>query len=192
MQITNFNATNIPPQQSAGKHPEYMGPAQISNTFGKPTKENDGGIFVIEFTSPVGSILKNYNLWNKSEKAVEIAQKELSAICHATGIFQLSMDGNNLSNAGFELRGSRLVIEVKPQANNPEYMEVKKVYDINGNEPGKAPATPQPQAQQPSQGGWGPQPNPQASTQNNAWSGGQAAQQPNNPSAGGAPPWAQK
>jgi len=42
----------------------------------------------------------------------------------------------------------------EPTAERPEggYVEVKKVYDVNGNEPGKAPAQAQPQGQvQPAQ-----------------------------------------
>lgn len=207
--MQNFDATNIPPQQSSGKHPEYMGPATITGTRVKPTKAGDGGIFEVTFTSPLGSIISNYNLFNKNEKAVEIAQKELSALCHATGVFKLSMPQENLDNCGMELRGARCVIDVKPQANNPEYMEVKKVFDVNGNEPGKAPAAaPQPanyasQAPQAAQNsGWGTQPSP---AQNNApaqagWSQGPqqgvAQQAPSGWQPGGAPqqspPWAQK
>lgn len=207
--MQNFDATNIPPQQSSGKHPEYMGPATITGTKVKPTKAGDGGIFEVTFTSPLGSIISNYNLFNKNEKAVEIAQKELSALCHATGVFKLSMPQENLDNCGMELRGARCVIDVKPQANNPEYMEVKKVFDVNGNEPGKAPnPAPQPanyaaQASQATQnGGWATQ---QPPAQNNAsqgggWSQGPqqgvAQQAPSGWATGGAPaqapPWAQK
>lgn len=49
------------------------------------------------------------NLWNDNPTAVEIAQKTLSAICHATGVFQI--------NAVSELHGIPLmakIVEVDP------------------------------------------------------------------------------
>src|ERR1051326_227119 len=58
----------------------------------------------------------------------------------------------------------------EPTAEKPEggYVELKKVYDINGNEPGKTPSQPQGQQQQ-------PQGNQQSGTPN--WgSGGQPQQ----------------
>jgi hypothetical protein len=101
-------------------------------------------MFVIEFTTPAGSIMKRYNLWNQSAKAVEIANHELSALCHATGVFKL-----DFQNDGAALRGARGQLDVALQdVTKPDgYVEVKKVYDANGNEPGRTGAAPQPQAQ---------------------------------------------
>lgn len=198
MQITNFDATNIVPQQSSGKHPEGTFPATITETRAEPTKDGTGGMFVVEFTSAGGSIANRYNLWNKSDKAVEIAQKELSALCHATGIFKLSMSAENLTMCGHELRGAPCVIKVRPQPNNTDYMEVEKVFDKNGNEPGKAAAAPQPQGQQAWQAGPQNPPTTQApSAQTNApaansgggWGNNQPQSQPNPPAGAAAPPW---
>jgi hypothetical protein len=205
MQITNFDATNIPPQQMGSKHPKYMGPAVIANTYAEPTKDQKNGMFCVLFKTQVGEIVSRYNLWNESAKAVEIAQKELSALCHATGVFRLSMTADNLQMCGHELRNAQCVIEVDDQPNNPQYSEVKKVYDRNGNEPGKVGHAPQvqqgnaQQVQQPQQpannGGWG-QPTQQ---QSSAPQGGGWQQGPSNPPAntgaaggqqGNAPPWA--
>lgn len=206
MQITNFDATNIVPQQAGGKHPTGMFPVTITATRASPTGGDDktnpptsptGGRFVVTFTSAAGNIEKGYNLWNPTPIAVEIAQKELSALCHATGIFKLSMSADNLSMCGHELRGASLVIDIQPQVKNPDFNEVRKVFDKNGNEPGKAAAAPQPQQGQ----GWqaGPQnpPTTQAPPTSNpppaANSGGGWGnnQLPANPPAGGAaPPWA--
>jgi hypothetical protein len=194
-----FDATNIQPQQGFSVHPAGMFDAQISNTYIKPTKDNTGGMFVVEYTTPAGRIENRYNLWNNSPQAVEIAQKELSALCHAVNIYRISFpkdQGGNpiMDRAGFELRGGRCKIEVAPQINKDGtpngYMEVKKVYDSQGNEPGKAGAASQPQpAQQPSQqqpqsGGWGNQ-QAQQPQNNTGWSQG-----PSNSTAGGnTPPW---
>jgi hypothetical protein len=178
MQITNFDATNIPPQQMGSKHPKYMGPAVIANTYAEPTKDQKNGMFCVLFKTQVGEIVNRYNLWNESPKAVEIAQKELSALCHATGVFKLSMTADNLQMCGFELRNAQCVIEVDEQANNSQYSEVKKVYDRNGNEPGKAASAPQVQQGQQLQ-------QPQQPANNGGWGQGQAPQQPSAPQGGG-------
>ncbi len=85
-----FDATNVKPRQGFDIHPAGMFDFQISNTYIKPTASNDGGMFVVEFTTPAGRIENRYNLWNKSETAVKIAQGELSALCHATGVYRIS------------------------------------------------------------------------------------------------------
>ena len=202
-----FDATNIPPQQAGGKH--HIGnkfPFTITNTDVKDNKDAaTGKHFEVEFTSPGGTITSRYNLWNNSAQAVEIAAKQLSALCHATGIFQI-----NMRDGGKALRGGKGLMDVgfqagqEPTAEKPEggYVEVKKIYDINGNEPGKsqgaAPAQqsgawgntggaqqqPQSTQQQPQvQQGWNnPAPNPaqQQPAPNSAagWSQGGAAEKP--------------
>ncbi len=172
-------------------------------------------MFVVAFTTPQGMISKRYNLWNNSPKAVEIAHKELSALCHATGIFQLTFKDD-----GAALRNAQGVIEIdwqkgnEPTAEKPGggYTEVKKVLDRNGNEPGKAPvAAPQtqgwgnaqqapaqqaPQQTQPAanSGGWqnGPAPVQQVQPQqqqptNTSWQPGPTQGQT---PVGEKPPWA--
>lgn len=177
MQGKVFNAQDYIPSQGGGAHPVGNGfDAQITNTFAKATKDQTGGIFHVEFTTQAGKIEKRYNLWNQSAQAVEIANKELSALCYAVGIFKITFpDAPNgqpdLENAGRELRGARCKIDVVQQVDKDTkqpngYVEVKKVLDIQGNEPGRpANAAPQPQQapqqspnppmQQNPQGGWG-------------------------------------
>lgn len=196
----SFDASQFEPSQSGGAHPVGKFPAVISNTAIKPTKLSDGGLFEVEFSTQAGNIANRYNLWNKNTQAVEIAQKQLSALCYATGIFKL-----DFKNDAAVLRGAKLIIEVDHQKNRDGtpngYVEVKKVYDLNGNEPGRSTPAPQPapqQAQQPAQqaapapsngnGGWGapaPQnaPAPAAAPQQ-GWS--QSSPQNNT----NAPPWA--
>jgi hypothetical protein len=222
----NFDARSVAPQQGFDNHPPGMWDAQITNTFAKTTQTNQG-MFRVEFTTPVGRIENGYNIWNDSPKAVEIAQKELSALCHATGIYKISFpkdQGGNpiLSEAGRELRGGRCKIEVVPQTQkdgspHPNgYMEVKKIYDANGNEPGKSGVAPQPmqaapQQQAPAQAGWSQppqqaqpqqqggwvQPAPQQQQPQQGWqqgpqAGPQTGQAPSNPAGAppnGNPPW---
>lgn len=200
-----FDATTVQPAQGGMAHPAGLFEFGITNTYAKANKGNTGGMLVVEMTSPAGRIENRYNLWNQSPQAVEIAQKELSALCHAVNIYKITFpkdpSGNPIPDrAGFELRGGRGRMEVTPQLDREGkpngYMEVKKVFDINGNEPGKTGSAPQPQPaqSQPMQtqpnGAWAtpnaqPQPNPNPAPQ--GWGGGQPAQpqQQANPT----PPW---
>ena len=139
-----FNAQQHEPRQAGGKHPPgNKFPFTVSHTEVKDTKDNQGKYFEATFTSPAGSIKNNYNLWNASKTAVDIAVGQLSALCHATGIFQV-----DFKNDGKALVGGKGLMDVgfqagqEPSAEKPEggYVEVKKIYDIHGNEPGKGPA----------------------------------------------------
>lgn len=189
-----FDATQVQPQQSVPQHPvgeKFQG--TITNTEIKPNKAGDGGFLEVELSSNVGKAYLRYNLWhNTSQQAVEIANKQLSALCHAVNIFRL-----NYTTDAAELRNARLLFDVAEQFGNRGFVQVTKVYDINGNEPGKVGAGPaqampmqqQPQQQpqqaspgawaaptaQPGAGGWQPPQQPQQAAPG-AWAGQQ--QQP--------------
>jgi hypothetical protein len=176
------------PRQAGGGHPVgNKFPFTITAIDTVATKDNTGGMVVVDMTSPAGTIQNRYNLFNQSAKAVEIAQGQFSALCRAVGIF-------NVGNKGVALIGGKGTMDVgyqkghEPTADNPAggYVEVKKVYDVNGNEPGKAVQQQQPNpgpsaAPQPTNGGgWGQSaPNPQP-----------AQQQPQGQQAGGWQPGA--
>jgi hypothetical protein len=204
----SFDASQFQPRQVGEGHPVGKYPAKISSTAIEPTKDGTGGMFTVEFTTPSGSIKHRYNLWNKEPKAVEIAHGQLSALCHATGIFRLDW-----GNEGASLREGQCTIDVgyqkgqEPSAENPGggYVEVKKVLDRNGNEPGKTPtAQPQPAQQwtppakteappaNPAPGGW-TQPasaNPTTAGATGGWPQAQPQTQQAPPQNN--PPWAQK
>lgn len=154
-----FDATNIAPEQGFAKHPiGKKFPAIVKMTSCEPVNNNPNkGYFSILFETQAGQVAKNYNLWHDNPITVEISNKQLSAVCWATGIFKLDW-----SNEGAALRGAQLMIDVdfqrgqEPTAEKPAggYVEVSKVYDRNGNEPGMRPAG-APQAQPPQQQAWG-------------------------------------
>lgn len=181
--LQDFNARNVPPQQGVGGHPPGIFPFQITNTYLKENSAKTGAMLVVELTSDVGKIENRYNVINPNAKAVEIAQKELSALCHAVNIYDVAFPKNPdgspiMDRAGFTLRGGRGRMEIVPQLNSDGtpngYMEVKKVFDMQGNEPGKAPMQQQPQTMQQ------PAPMQQAPIQqqpNGSWA--TPAQQPN-------------
>lgn len=209
-----FNANQYEPKQGMSSHPPAQKiPFQITNTGIKENKDKTGGYYEVEFTSQLGVVIHRYNCWNQSPKAVEIAYGQLSALCRAVNIYQLDWQ-----NEGAALRGGRGLMDVgyqageAPDAGNPDakgYTELKKVYDQAGNEPGKAPASNQPQTmQQQPQGGpaplqqqpggsWGQQPSQpqqQAPQQQPNWQQGgnpqQSQPQPNQPQGGAWQPGA--
>lgn len=220
----SFNANAVEPSQGLSNHPPALKiPFTITNTAMKENSAKTGGYLEVELTSPQGVMIARYNTHNPEPKAVEIAYGQLSALCHATGRFNL--EGGNDCAA---LRGGAGLMDIAYQkgedpATNPSakgYTELKRVYDINGNDPSRPKAAtpqaqqgfggqPQAQQQQPqtqqggptpmtNQGGgsWGPsqqqapQQPPQAQQQPQ---GQQGAWQPN---AGGgqqqSPPWGQR
>ncbi len=210
----SFNANQFEPNQGGGGgHPPALKiPFTITATAIVENKSKDGGFFQVDLTSQLGTQIQRYNIWNKEPKAVEIAHGQLSALCRATGRFQIDW-----ANEGAALRGATGLMDVgyqkgeEPTAEKPNggYTELKKVYDMAGNEPGKsgnaAPAQAQPQqaaqngnwgnsapasqpSQQPPQGWQQPTQNAapqQAQPQGQAWQPGGAA-------PGGSPPWGQR
>ncbi len=199
----SFNANQFEPNQGGGgiHPPAQKVPFRITNTEIKENSAKDGGYFKVEFTSPMGVVFQNYNIWNKTPKAVEIAHGQLSALCRAVNIYQIDW-----SNEGAALRNAQGLMDVgyqkgeEPSPDNPNakgYTELKRVYDMAGNDPSKPgqaqqtqpqpvqQAQPQPMTQQPG-GGWsapqGGQPVNTQPQQNGApagWNGpGAATQQP--------------
>jgi hypothetical protein len=181
--IQAFNAQQYDPTQGVGSLPIGKHPVIVESSEVKANKANDGGYLQLNLRiidGPQQGTTGAYrlNLYHSNQQTVEIAHRQLSAICHVIGVFQVT-DSSQLHNLPF-------LIEVGPQKNDPQYTEVKKVFDMNGNEPGKAGAgvpAAQPQQQQPQGGaGFGQQPQGQ---NGGAW-GGQPQQQPAQQPAGGA------
>lgn len=156
----NFNPTSVVPRQGGGAHPVgNKFPFRITDVEVKQTKDNSGGYLAIEFTSDAGSIVHRYNLWSASEVARRIATEQLSAACYAVNRIvdigpsqgKVLIGGQGLMDVGFQ-KGH------EPSAEKPEggYVELKKVYDAAGNEPGRTPVQQQ-QPQQQNGNGFGQQ-----------------------------------
>ena len=162
--IQPFNANNFDPTQGVGGLPIGRHPVIVDSSEVKANKANDGGYLQLNLKvidGPQAGTVGAYrlNLYHSNPQTVELANRQLSAISHVTGVFMIQ-DSAQLHNIPF-------VIEVGPQK-DAQYTEVKKVFDINGNEPGK-----------PAQGGGAAQP------QNNGAWGGQQGQQPAQGGQGG-------
>lgn len=169
-----FNPMAFNPAQGSGVLPVGRHMVEIYASEVKATASNDGGYLQLDLRILEGEHAGatgpyRLNLFNKNEKAVEIASKSLSAVCHVVGHLSTLTDSQ-------QLHGKPFVVEVVPQKDKPEYTEVKRVFDANGNEPGKGGGNPQQAAPQqmpaegPGQGGapasWGsPQQVPQDQAQ---------------------------
>jgi len=87
----NFNANEVEPSKSFEPIPAAKYPMIFTESEMKPTKNGKGEY--LQFTAEViegeyqGRLVwVRLNLVNDNTQAVEIAQRELSAICHAVGI----------------------------------------------------------------------------------------------------------
>lgn len=137
----------------------------------KETAAGDGGylsltVEIIDGPNKGATGFLNLNLYNKSTIAVEIANAQLSALSHVTGVFQIQ-NSEQLHNIPW-----RAV--VKTQKNDASRTEIKGILGISGNKPGEQPA-------QATNSGFGQavaQPATQSFTQPNAQQFTQPAQQP--------------
>ena len=190
-----FNAQQFDPTQGGGSLPVGRHPVIIESSEVKANKANDGGYLQLNvklIDGPQMGTTGAYrlNLYHSNPQTAEIAHRQLSAICHVIGVFNVQ-DSQQLHNIPFIVE---VGLQKGEEAAQKGYTEVKKVFDINGNEPGKAghgaPAA-QPQQQPAAQGGFGqqqPAQQPQQPQGGGAW-GGQPAQQPAAQPQGNAPAW---
>jgi hypothetical protein len=102
-----FNATKVPPASSFEVLPPGDYIAMITDSENAITRK--GGemlkltVTIIEGEHKDRKVWANLNLINDNPKAVEIAQRELSAICHATGVMMLT-DSAQLHNRPLVVR----------------------------------------------------------------------------------------
>ena len=207
MALNDFDASRVQPVQpgSMGGHPPGIHDFNLTNSWLKVSKEGNSLMLEVELTSPVGRMVDRFIVDSQnSPQAVEIGQKNLSALCHAIGIFRVAYpknpDGSPIMERGGEsLRGGRGKMEVAPQIDGKTkqetgYMEVKKYFDVHGNEPGKSGSAPQPQ--QANNSNWSgntqqaqnsqPQPQPMTQQPGGSWgNNNQPQQQPQQNNAGG-------
>ena len=90
-----FDATTVDPSTSYPVYPADKYRVEIIKSDMMPTKNGDGQFLLLEMAildGPYkdGKITDRLNLVNQNQTAQEIAQRALSAICHATGVMQVS------------------------------------------------------------------------------------------------------
>lgn len=90
----NFDATTVDPQTSYEPIPKGWYTCQIVESEMKPTKAGDGAYIQLQLKVMEGQytnrvVFDRLNIQNKNETAQDIAYKQLSAYCHATGQMQI-------------------------------------------------------------------------------------------------------
>lgn len=103
-----FDANQVKPNEAFEALPAGWYNAKIINSECKPTKDNESGYLQFELEVIDGEhkgrkVFDRLNLWNKSVQASEIAQRQLSAYCHATGVFILQ-DSNQLHGIPLKIK----------------------------------------------------------------------------------------
>lgn len=139
--LHGWDATNVPPQNSFEPLPAGWYPVIISDSEFKPTKSGEGQYLHLVFTVIEGphenrKIFDRLNLDNPNQTAVEIAQRALSAICHAVGVLT-PRDSAELHDKPLEIK-----ISVRPAKGEFEPSnEVKGYRARGGGETGAATAS---------------------------------------------------
>ena len=163
----NFDASTVSPSESIEAIPAGWYNAQIDQSEMKPTKDGSGAYLELRFSVLDGQyanrkVFSRLNLRNANAVAQEIAYKQLSAICHATGVLQVQ-DSQ-------QLHGRPLKIKVKVRAASGDYEasnEISSFKNINeqvdgpvGGAPAAAGGAPWAQQPTPAQQAapWAPQP----------------------------------
>lgn len=167
MSQLNFDATTVSPSESIEAIPAGWYNAQIDQSEMKPTKDGSGAYLELRFSVLDGQyanrkVFTRLNVRNNNPVAQEIAYKQLSAICHATGVLRVQ-DSQ-------QLHGLPLKIKVKVRAASGDYEasnEISSFKNVNEQVDGPVGGAPAsaggaPWAQQPAAAQqaapWAPQP----------------------------------
>ena len=136
----NFNAESIEPNTSYEPIPAGWYQAIISSSEMKATRDGYGEYLsltlqIIEGNYQNRLVFARLNLKNANETAVDIAKKDLAAICRAVGVMS--------PQASEELHDKPLMIKVKVRAASGEYDASNDVAGYKAVEGNDKPFTPQ-------------------------------------------------
>lgn len=140
-----FNAANVEPAGMSSmlpvSGPEGL-PVIISASEIKENAAKDGGYLELTLTVIDGdhrgeSGAYRLNLYHKNEKTVEIAYRQLSAVCHVVNVFNVA-DTQQLHNIPFRAIVGLQKRKVDWKEGDAEYTEVKGVLHADGSQPGKS------------------------------------------------------
>ena len=130
----NFNAAEIEPSSSFDIIPAGWYTAEISDSEQKDTKSGNGSYLQLTFRIIEGEHINSLvwarlNLDNPNATAVEIAQKDLSAICHAVNELNLT-DSSQLHNKPMKIQ-----VKVRPASADFDASNEIKAYEPIGSNP---------------------------------------------------------
>jgi hypothetical protein len=126
-----FDATNVEPSAPIEILPPGKYPVQIVKSEMKDTKAGTGQLLALEMEIIDGpakgrKLWENLNLVNPNPQAQEIAQRTLSAICHAVGRLQVS-DSEEL-----HFKPMIATVEVEPEGPDKNGVHRKARNSIKG------------------------------------------------------------
>lgn len=136
-----FNAAEVPPEQRFGALPTGNYRSIITGSRWKTTKAGDGRYLEFEFSVEEPAEHANRKFWsrlnleNPNPTAVAIAEKQLSAICHAVGVLEVD-DAEALHNRPLMVR-----VKLRPETDfYPESNDVQAYSPVSGSSTSKAKA----------------------------------------------------
>lgn len=121
----NFNAATVDPAKAGIVIPAGWYNAIIEHSEVVPTKQGNGTILKLRYSIVDGEfkgckIFGQLNIVNPSPMAQEIAQKQLSAICHAVNVIQCN-DSQQLHNIPFKVKLKITPGDVKDKSTGEKY-----------------------------------------------------------------------
>jgi hypothetical protein len=129
-----FDARTVEPSASFSPLPPADYKCIVTASEVEATADQQSGMLVLTMQVVEGQYQGRtvkwwLNIYNKSQQAQEIAYKQLSALCHVTGQFQIQNSG--------QLHNIPFIAVIGISSKNPQYNDVKGVKDLQGNSPGK-------------------------------------------------------
>lgn len=126
--LSGFNAEEIEPQGSFDPIPAGWYTVMIVASEMKPTKNGSGEYLQLRLDIIDGEyegrvLFDRLNLRNSNQTAVEIAQRQLSAICRAVGVMQ-PQDSSDLHD-----RPLRVKVSIRPAGNGHDASNEIKGYE---------------------------------------------------------------
>ena len=139
----NFNAEEVEPSSSFDPIPAGWYQAIINASEMKATRDGYGEYLSLTLQIIAGQyenrlVFARLNLKNANDKAVDIARKDLAAICRAVGVMS--------PQASEELHDKPLMIKVKVRPAQGEYDASNDIAGYKGVEGNDTPFTPTPKA----------------------------------------------
>lgn len=142
MASINFDATSVQPNDSFAPIPAGSYIAQITDSSIKPTKSGTGTILNLTWTILDGQfanrkVFDRINVQNANPEAEKIGQRQLSSICHATGVMKLQ-DSNQLHG-----KPVKITVKIRQSAEWGDSNEVKSYEAASGVSPASFASAPQ-------------------------------------------------
>lgn len=131
-----FDATQYNPEQGIGHLPIGRHLVIIEADEIKKAKESQGGYLQLNLKCVQGDAqgqghAYRLNLYNNNPQTVDIAHRQLSAVCYAVGVLGINGDTSVIHNLPFQVD---VVAGRSDEAKEKGWTEVAKVYTANGEE----------------------------------------------------------